>query len=425
MFYFEPICNTIRLSQIFIILFLSSAAAALGQVPIASPSPTPELVFSTKTTGENGEQKTYVYLKTQGLKTFKEEANKLGQLGYRLEFMAPFGHAIAILSAPDPASGYNSAHLGSIFKLDKGNTYEYDWFEAETPGQIVTRMNDRAEKGFYFRNGVPASDSRECGGSSSSSGDGTSQALENLLAMTCASHSAVYFVEKKNGVMDKREYRVHYGQMGWGKNPSEEISLQLNETAQRGFRPVAIGWVSEGFKGGTYAVIEQAGGETAKPTGMTYKFLRSEFGFTKKVNELAKEGYRLKFDMTAIAQELGLMEKAPDGTPTSYRWIDATGKTSEQDMAAAFNAGVRFAMTNRDAEDLIFEDMPPQGDKFDYKMLDMYPFTIKPTKKNPNPPATKTQEQIFSEFDAAIAGGYTIRDIYISKGIKVLFERKK
>ena len=411
-------------NKLFFILLFLSAVPIFGQVkPIVTP--TPEPVLSTKTTDDKGELKPYVYIQTRGLKTFAEEANKLGKLGYRLEHMAPFGHAVGITRSPDPVERYNSAYLGTIFKLDKGNTYEYQWFEAETPGEIVTRMNERGEKGFYFRNSVPAADDNGCGGGSSSS-DATSQALENLLAIACVSHNAVYFVERKNDAADKKEYRVHYGKMGWGKNPSEQISLLLDETAQKGFRPVAVGWITEGFKAGTYAVIERDIGAEAKPTGAAYKFLRGEFGFTKKVNELAREGYRLKFDMTAIAQELGLMEKTPGSSPTSYRWIDATGKTSEQDMAAAFNAGVRFVMTNRDAEDLIFEDLPSgSAEKYDYKMLDMYPFTIKPTKKNPNPPAPKTQEEIFGEFDAALAAGYTIRDIYVSQGIKVLFERKR
>lgn len=419
--------STSRLNLAVLFVALSAMIVAAQPLPTPTPTPTPMPTLISKTVDDRGEAKPYIYLRTEGMTTFREEANRLGKLSYRLEHLAALRHYVQMLGPNAPIGRLSKADLASIFKLDRGNTYEYEFFDATTPETLTTLINDLGERGFRYRNHMPAADYTDCGDEDSDQSwdmKKMSRAVYYLLSSVCTPSRGVYVVERKNEDKTKHEYLVHQGMMRWSNKPSEEITAMLDEAATTGYRPVSIGWAPSGYSGVTFVLVERETDGEKKPTGMTYKFLRSELGFSKNVNELARQGYRLTFNARAIAQKFGLMEKAPDvNTPTSYRWVDAVGKTSQRELADAMNAGVRFAMTSRDAEDFVFEDRPQE--KFDYRSLEMHSYAITPSKKNPNPPPPRSQEEIFAEFDAIIHDGYDIRDIYVADGVRVLFEKKK
>jgi|GEM_PF-1804260 len=415
------------IAKFFLAAFvIFQAAVVFAQVPVSTPKPAepekPPPVWMSKESDEKGNLKEYRYLKTVGITAFNTEANKLGKLGYRLENIAVASQTAAVISAPPP-DRFKYLELAAVFRLDKPNTYEYDWFEADKPGEIVTRINKRAESGFYYRDGIFATDNTGCSDGSDVSDDALDKLIHAGASFLCWSEGGVYFMERKVGEASKREYRVHIGKFGWGKNPTAELQAALDNSGQLGFRPVALGKMKEGMNYAFYTLVEKDKGVAGEPLKARYAFLKSEFSFAKKVNAMAKEGYRIRFGGMFGAYENVLLEKTEGAAPTAYRWVDASGKSHEKELSEVMNAGARFALMNREAEDLIFEDTP--GLKYEYKILRMAPDVIKPTKKNPNPPAAKTQDEIFSEFDALLGEGYVIRDVFYSAGTKILFERKK
>ena len=406
------------------VLIFLHAALVFAQAPVATPKPgEPEkrTVFTSRETDEKGNPIEYRYMMAVGITPFIEEAKKLGSQGYRLEHVAIASQTGAVTAEPSPWK-FKYMELAGVFKLNKPNTYEYDWFDAAVPGEIVGKITKPAESGFYYRDAVFASDDTKCSGDLFGGLLNTTlDMIDSIRAANCWASGGIYFLERKNGEAGKREYQVHIGKLGWGKNPTEEVQAGIENTARLGFRPVALGKMKKGMNYAFYAVVEKIG--EGEPVKTQYKFFKSEMSFSKKLNVMAQEGYRIKFSGTFGALENALLEKEENAKPVLYKWVDASGKSHEQELAAVLAGGARFAIVNREAEDLIFEDRP--GEKYEYKVLMMTPEVIKPTKKNPNPPAAKTQEQIFSEFDAALAEGFIIRDVFYSAGTKVLFERRK
>jgi hypothetical protein len=394
--------------------------------PIIETTIEPEKLFDpirSRAQDDQGNPAEYRYISAIGVTTFVAEMKKLGEQGYRLESVAVAAQTAEVILAPPPER-FKKLALAAVFRLDNPNTYEYDWFEADIPGEIVTRINKRASNGFYYRDGVFATDDTRCRDDDFSTDDssvGTS--LRVIESFHCWSQGGVYFMERKNGVIAKREYRVHTGNYGWGKKPTGELEDALGNTGPLGFRPVALGRMKVGVRHAFYALVERDKGAEGEPVKTQYKFLKSRFRFSKKVNAIGREGYRIRFTGMMGVLENALLETEEGASPVSYRWVDASGKSHEQELANVLSAGARFVMISRETEDLIFEERP--GEKYEYRILKMDVDIVKPTRENPNPQPAKTQEQIFREFDAALAEGYVIRDVFYSAGTKVLFERRK
>lgn len=420
---------TSRFVSISVLLTCAYVFTAFAQVPIPivtpAPSPTPAPPLLSRETDAKGAPSEYIYMRTSGAAHFTNEATKLGQRGYRLMSVSIASNS-ARITGGSGADRYQYFPVAAIFKLDPGNTYEYDWFEAEVPGEIVTRLGARAKEGFYYYKEIAAFDDSACGSSgysSSDQNDSFARSLQTIHDFLCWTQGAVFFLERKNGEKIERDYRVNIGKLGWGKNSSAEMEASLNNTGQMGYRPVGVGKMKVDNNYAFFAVVEKEKGAPEVPIKEQYKFMKTEFKFTKRVNAAAQEGYRLKFTDLFIAHKYAVLEKADD-RPTSYIWTDAYGKTHEAEIAAAVAAGSRVAMVSREAGDLIFEVIP--GAKYDYKLLQMNSPQKKPTKKDPNPVPAKTMDEILAEFDALLNDGYIIRDImYAAGGPRILFERKK
>lgn len=293
---------------LFSALAIFQAATVYSQVPIVTPKPTepakPAPVLRSRETDDKGNTREYIVTSTVGVAQFTEEINKLGKKGYRLQnvtISSPVGGAVA---AETPEGRFSHLALAAIFRLDKPNSYEYDWFEAEIPGEIVTRINKRAESGFYYAHSVFFTDNGFCDGSADSS-----DPLDAVLALVCGSEGGIYFVERKNGETAKREYRVHIGRFGWGKNPTAELEAALDNSGQLGFRPVSLGKMHAGLKYAFYTLVEKDKGLEGEPIKTQYRFLKSEFGFSKKANAIIREGFRIKFGSQFGAFENMLFEK--------------------------------------------------------------------------------------------------------------------
>lgn len=417
----------VRAFSILILAVSVHVMTAFAQVPVPivtpAPSPTPKPPLMSRETDAKGAPSEYIYMRTSGAAHFTSEATKLGQRGYRMTSVSIASNS-ARITGGSGADRYQYFPVAAIFKLDPGNTYEYGWFEAEVPGEIVTRLGARAKEGFYYHKEIAAFDDSGCGSLGYYPEEDTiaksSQTIHDFL---CWTQGAVFFVERKNGEKIERDYRVNIGKLGWGKNSSAEMETSLNNTGQLGFRPVSVGKMKVDNSYAFFAVVEKEKGAPETPIKEQYRFMKSEFKFKQRVNEAAKEGYRIKFTDLFIAHKYAVLEKNSD-TPTSYIWTDAYGKTYEAEIAAALAAGSRVLMVSREAGDLIFE--VNSGAKYEYKLLQMSSPQKKPTKKDPNPQPAKSMEEILAEFDALLNDGYIIRDImYAAGGPRILFERKK
>ena len=174
------------------------------------------------------------YIFAPDIKNFVSELNSAGKNGYKLEQLTKL--------PLNNSEGFEKMKLAGIVKLDSGNRYDYDWFEAFTPGDVVTRINLRSAQGFYFRDALPVlqgicEDNSEY---SPEDGSDTQKIFDRIKSTLEFSYGAIYFLERKNTVVKTNDYRVVVGMLGLGKNPGEELERSLNNVADTGFTPVSM-----------------------------------------------------------------------------------------------------------------------------------------------------------------------------------------
>ena len=381
----------------------------------ATAKPKPRLITS-RSYDETGKPVEYRYLDMQGISQFVAKANEYAKEGYRL-------HSVTAINTMIPAaergaaSEFDGVFVAAIFKLSKDSRYEYDWFEAFNPGQVVTRANARAEKGLYIRAGVSLTDSSGCSDSSDSN-----DPLGQIMAYVCMGRGDIFFMERDVGKQVIKEYRVLLGRWGWGKSPTAELDAEMTEATKTGFRPVWMTSARSGFNEATAVVIERDK-ESATPLTDQFRYIKSEFGFSKKVNAAAQDGYKIIIAGQMIAFRHVVMRKEPNSAPASYVWIKPETKNADLELESAITAGIEYENNNREMQELIFRH--EKTTPYHYKLLGMNPTYPKSTKLVPNPAPLITQEQILSEFDALVMEGYIPRSVVYARGTKVVFERAR
>ena len=196
-------------NRILGVIFCLLAFCAIGfsqsgrTVVSPTPTPTPEVKPSNSEPTKNiipcekGLEKV-LYIPLKKPNEFVEELNRLGKCGYRLEKAAriPFGI--------EPADR-QEIFISGVVKFDTEDTYEYNWFAASRPGEIVTLANNQAELGFYFRKQMLF-----IYYSGYSRGEDSSGGLGDLARILISSgySGSIFIFERKNGIIKKNEYRV-------------------------------------------------------------------------------------------------------------------------------------------------------------------------------------------------------------------------
>lgn len=380
-------------------------------------------------------QTSYKYLVSSGIKKFSDKLNQYSKCGYKLEKLTK--HPLYANQK------FDEMIVAAILKMDLGNRYEYEWFESFTPGDAVTRMNVRAKNGFYFKDILPVAQGLCENGSESSSNESDSdkiidKIIDKIVEPSRFSLGNIYFLERKNAETSKNEYEIVLGVAGWGKNPAEQLQKEFDEKLRQNFQPV----VMVSYKTlNNYAIsllMEKTRDTRPEQNSiLEYKIIRSEFGFEKKVNALAKDGFQLKFVGEMGAFRHALMEKSDFGKTKqfSYRWIDAGSRSSLNKISNVgkdkFSLKITAALTwgcDSAERALVFErqNPPASQNSFDLQILSLtnVQSEVIVTKENIDEAISpsKTQQQQFTE---KIKLGYIPQELFYGKnGLTVLFERQ-
>ena len=413
--------------RIFGVIFCLIASCAIGFSQsgrtIVTPTPTPEVKTSNTETAKNNTPceeglEEVLYIPPKKHNEFVEELNRLGNCGYRLEKAAriPFGLE---------ATGGQELLVFGVVKLDSGNKYEYNWFVASRPGEIVTLANKQAKEGFYFHKQmlfIYDSGYRRGGESSDGLGD-----LARIL-LSSGSSGSVFIFERKNGVIKKNEYRVLDGAVDRGKEALARNQKNLNEHIAQGFRPVGVFYLGT-FD--SFAVIMEKDPEI-KPEG-EYLLFRHDYFMSKNLTKRSQEGYKplfigFRFAVLHRMSNQSLMvsyDSAEDYNELTKKLPKLIEKGADYQATGIANYSCYDYCDPYEAKPFFAIPLARQTKKSDIKILEMTNVYERTKKKEKGVSylESPTQEKI-EEFQTLLKGGYIIRDLFFARELIILFERR-
>lgn len=367
------------------------------------------------------------YVFATDIRSFISQLNVAGKTGYRLEQLTKL--------PLNNSERFEKMKLAGIMKLDPGNRFEYDWFEAFTPGEVVTRMDVRSAMGFNFRDALPVlqgicEDNSEY---QQEDGSDAQKVLDRVRGTLEWSSGAIYFVERKNDEVKSNNYRVVIGMLGWGKNPGEELESGLSDLDKAGFIPVSM----NSFKiRNKYAFAVLAKRKTAllsegvSQNKSDFRLIVLRSGFEKKVNLLAKDGYSLLFSGRLGALNYALMVRSVGPySSASYTFLTSTHKAFSSALSAAPAKHLIYSGLGNDdygcdsAEvGLVFKTADRQ--RAIYETLKMT--SLPKNSKETGPPTTfqRPTDETIGRFEQLLKEGYAVRELYFDNDIEILFEKR-
>lgn len=235
----------------------------------------------------------------------------------------------------------------------------------------------------------------------------------------------LFLLEREKGVDYVPPYTLVAAVPKWRGNPSVEMSAAISEKLAEGFYPTRVLSEFEIFLERTEKRDERL---TKKPDLQVVRganFLGRD-NLEKKVNELARQGYRLALSNRKIAL---MYRYADDKTPVTYIWLDTKKKSFEKDLAKIQESGAVYLTTypnDQGTENkLIFEQSSARnGTRREYKVLKFEFEDIENVAENRvhtdlTPPSKEAMKMI----NRLVKEGYIIRDLFSANGVSVLFER--
>jgi len=363
----------------------------------------------------------YRLISASGVEKFIADVNSAGKCRYRL---------IKVSKYPlSTSENFDKMNLVGILKLETKN-YEYDWFEAFTPGEAQTRINHRANAGFHFRHALPfiqgLCETYDRNPSAPNEEVAIAEVFNRIKGAFNFAIGVVYIVERETGSPKRNEYRVLLGTWGRGKGVRNDLKVELDNSARKGFRPVAM----EAYKlGNNHAVsiLAELSEETPSETAiLEYEIVVSESGFEKKVNNLSKNGFRLEFEGKLSAFRFALLQKTPKPKSTiSYSWVDSTRKSQFEKFLGAVGQGIMYQGVSSQVfgcdyakSNLLFEHdkNAPRSDIKIVKLTDTFVNTSLGR-------ISGSPLSLNDEFGSLLHKNYVFRDLFYSDGINAILER--
>lgn len=421
--------DIIRLSS-FIVLTLTmtllSAAAQSGRViPTPQPTPTPELsdakpkfvvdpnadkyklVFPVGYerkfffTGKK-EKVDEVATRHAYFDSFVEQLNEAGAQGYRL------------ISSVDGSM--------AVVQLDKVQ-YEYAWFETISSSFFAKdgfagQYAPMAKKGFRLAD--HALFYAFC------------EASEDSFTETCE-YKEFFLLEREKGVEEAREHSLVYAVPRRGSKPGVELTDAVKKKVAAGFYPISLLSKYE-------ILVEQTGEHMSGKQDVEIARASSFWGkdnAPKRINELAKQGYRL-----ALAnREIAVMYRHDDNaTPVSYIWLEV-GKRDlmlrrkkrnfEKELAKLLESGAVYRTTYPnsmgDENELIFElGGAADGKRREYKILRFETESVgNEADKKVVFDLTPASKEALKEFHRLVKEGFVVRDLFMADEPHVILERTR
>ena len=329
---------------------------------------------------------------------FIEELNKAGAQGYKL--VSSIGKSLV-----------------AIVKLDEVQ-YEYAWFETDTNlffakvgfEQKYERM---AKQGFRLVDHTLISHICET--------DYSPDAIVNL--ETCEIND-LFLLERQKGIENPMPYTLVSAAPKWRGDLSLEMRNAISEKVAEGFYPIKAFSEFEIFLEKTEITDERL---NDKPDLQVVRGANSlgRDKLEKKVNELARQGYRLSLSYRKIAL---MYRHADNKTPVTYIWLDTKKKSFEKDLAKLQESGAVYVSTypnDQGVENkLIFEQSSANGTRREYKVLKFeFQNTENIAEKKVYVDLTPSSKETMKTFNKLVEEGFVVRDLFVSDKVSVLLER--
>src|SRR5262245_10847788 len=320
-----------------------------------------------------------------------EQLNKAGDQGYRL---------IALVYP-----------LIGVVKLSNVQ-YEYTWFETSNGLPSITRGFDEkyaklARRGFSVVDHLFVGGG--CEGDAPINSDQYGAVYSSTPPVCC--YSDLFLLERESGVekpLQSAVARHPPGLRGLGNEAA--LTRQINDNMALGFNPVLA------ISGCEVLLRPITDKGDFLPAGSEGKVVTGNV--QKKVNELARQGYRLALTYFLIA----VMYRHPDNTaPVSYIWLDSRKKKSfDQELARLQDGGAIYRMIypNGDVFErtLIFEQPASDNSKRrEYKVLKI---ELQETENFADQRvdidlAPSSKEKI-KTLNSLVKEGFAVRDLFVS-----------
>jgi hypothetical protein len=342
-----------------------------------------------------------------------------------------------VADGPPPASDELSRHErfnGFIGRLNEAGAQGYRLLSvvnAWIPVAVVGRARERYEYGwfetdggFWFASGdSPAVFARQARG-------GFRLAERFFISLHCTplfpdepvmgetcDLTELYLLEREKGVEQPREFYLATSSPGWRSRMAKELTAQVNEHLGKGLYPTHA---FSRFQ----VLLEESRAEVRPEVQVVTLSTWGKGSLPKKVNELARQGWRL----AVVGHKVAVMHRdAGDATPASYVWVKAKGKKFEKELARLQEAGAAYRTTYPDGDgkenQLIFEQPTVGGRRREFRVLRLDVQAQPDAGKKKESGRRSLSPEAVKLFDQLVRHEYEFRDLFYSDGVYALLER--
>lgn len=233
-----------------------------------------------------------------------------------------------------------------------------------------------------------------------------------------------FLFEREKGV-EKPSLHVLVGSgPGWRAKPGVELSTRIKEELAQGFYPTSV--LSK------FEILLEQTTKNDKP--LTDKLdvrvvtSSSRDDVKDKVNELAKQGYRLALTNNGIAV---MYRNGDPATPVTYVWLKAKDKSFEKQLSRLQESGAFYRMTypDDDGEEarLVFEQQPvDEGQRREYKVLKFeFQSVANAAEGKVHLDLAPSSKDTMKMLNRLVKEGFAVRDLFVSDEVSVILERPR
>lgn len=378
------------------------SAAKRGLVTLGSGD-TYKLVFPAAFDGKrfyrmDKERKELALADLSELKGFIEQLNKAGEQGYKLMSVINRGFPVGLA------------------KFDE-NQYEYAGFDTTTNlffglGGFEQIYAGWSRQGFHLTDHFLISSYCEYVDPDNSA-----------LGQNCE-YVHRFLLEREQGDEKPRPHVIAGSSPGWRAKPSVELSNRVNQALAKGFYPAHVlskfEILLEQTMEGDERVTDKSEVQVIESSGRD--------NMMKKINELARQGYRLALTGAGVAVMYRHSEAA---TPITYVWLKTQDKSFEKQLAKLQESGAVYRMIYPDIDGeesgLVFEQNPINaGPQREYKVLKLkFDFVENGSEKKVHISLAPQSKETMKKLNELVKERYTVRDLFVSDEVSVLLERTR
>jgi hypothetical protein len=328
---------------------------------------------------------------------FIEQLNKVGSRAYKCK-----------------SSIYAGTPL-CIAKLDEGQ-YEYASFETHsgmffTIGGFQKTYAEMSKQGFHLIDFFLV--------------DGSCENIDPdnnpAYGQVCQS-TYLFLLEREKGVeAPRRSIAVDSAPTGRG-NRDLELTTKIRENFANDLYPTIV------FTKTQILLDQVSKNDKSTADNPEVRVVSSSFrsDVTKKINELAAQGYHLAL----INNEAAVMYKyAETSKPVTYVWLKARDKKFDIKLKNLQESGAHYRMVYRDPHDsgqsLVFEQDGVDGSmQHEYKVLkfDLH-YEENKSQKKVYIDLTPSSKETMKMLNGLAKDGFLVKDLFISDKVSVLLER--